>query len=71
MAIGTHRIDIFKKNLSLLSSEETKIVVVSPQYAADIDVIMSTTDKGSLNNYLVLSVATDSEVYAILIKDLH
>ena len=41
---------IFKKNLSLLSSEETEIVVVSPQYAEDIDVIMSTTDKGSLNN---------------------
>jgi len=34
-------------------SEETEIVVVSPQYAADIAVIMSTTDRGSLNNYLV------------------
>ena len=34
-------------------SEETEIIVVSPQYAADIAVIMSTTDRGSLNNYLV------------------
>lgn len=34
-------------------SEETEIVVVSPQYAADIAVIMSTTDRGSLNNYLM------------------
>ena len=34
-------------------SEETEVLVVSPQYAADIAVIMSTTDRGSLNNYLV------------------
>lgn len=34
-------------------SEETEITLVSPQYTADIAVIMSTTDRGSLNNYLV------------------
>ena len=34
-------------------SEETKVVVVSPQYAADIAVIMATTDRASLNNYLM------------------
>jgi len=34
-------------------AEETEIIVVSPQYTADIAVIMSTTDRGSLNNYLV------------------
>merc|ERR1719336_3473976 len=34
-------------------TEETEITFVSPQYAADIAVIMSTTDRGSLNNYLV------------------
>ncbi len=34
-------------------SEETEVVVVSPQYVADIAVIMSTTDRASLNNYLM------------------
>ena len=34
-------------------SEDTEVLVPSPQYAADIAVIMSTTDRGSLNNYLV------------------
>jgi endothelin-converting enzyme len=34
-------------------SEETEVMVVSPQYAADIAVILSTTDRGSLNNYLM------------------
>jgi predicted metalloendopeptidase len=34
-------------------SEETEVVVASPQYAADIAVIMSTTDRASLNNYLM------------------
>ena len=35
------------------TSEETEVAVVSPQYASDIAVIMSTTDRGSLNNYLM------------------
>jgi len=34
-------------------TEDTPILVVSPQYAADIAVIMSTTDRASLNNYLI------------------
>ena len=34
-------------------SENTEVVMVNPQYAADIAVIMSTTDRASLNNYLV------------------
>ncbi len=34
-------------------SEETEVVVASPQYVADIAVIMSTTDRASLNNYLM------------------
>ena len=34
-------------------SETSEVIVVNPQYAADIAVIMSTTDRGSLNNYLV------------------
>ena len=34
-------------------SENTDVIVVSPQYAADIAVIMSTTDRASLNNYLI------------------
>jgi len=34
-------------------SETTEVVMVNPQYAADIAVIMSTTDRASLNNYLV------------------
>jgi len=34
-------------------SEDTEVLVVSPQYNADIAVIMSTTDRGSLNNYLI------------------
>ena len=34
-------------------TEDTAIMVVSPQYAADIAVIMSTTDRASLNNYLI------------------
>ncbi len=34
-------------------SEDTEVVVVSPQYVADIAVVMSTTDRGSLNNYLM------------------
>ncbi|QQP56615.1 Uncharacterized protein FKW44_001333, partial [Caligus rogercresseyi] len=38
-------------------SEETSLVVVSPQYVADIAVIMSTTDRGSLNNYLMWRLA--------------
>ena len=39
-------------------SEETEIVVVSPRYCADIGVIMSTTDRASLNNYLMWQVAS-------------
>lgn len=38
-------------------NEETKVVVVSPQYAADIAVILSTTDRASLNNYLMWHLA--------------
>ncbi len=34
-------------------SEETEVIMASPQYAADIAVIMSTTDRASLNNYLM------------------
>jgi hypothetical protein len=34
-------------------TEDTAVLVVSPQYAADIAVIMSTTDRASLNNYLI------------------
>ena len=34
-------------------SDNTEVTVVSPQYAADIAVIMSTTDRASLNNYLI------------------
>ena len=38
-------------------SEETEVVVISPQYVADIAVILSTTDRGSLNNYLMWQLA--------------
>ena len=32
-------------------------MVISPQYVADIAVILSTTDRGSLNNYLMWQLA--------------
>jgi predicted metalloendopeptidase len=38
-------------------AEDTEVVVISPQYAADIAVILSTTDRGSLNNYLMWQLA--------------
>lgn len=38
-------------------SEDTEVVVISPQYVADIAVILSTTDRGSLNNYLMWQLA--------------
>ena len=38
-------------------SEDTQVVVISPQYVADIAVILSTTDRGSLNNYLMWQLA--------------
>ena len=34
-------------------TENTSVMLVSPQYVADIAVIMSTTDRASLNNYLI------------------
>ncbi|TRY64311.1 hypothetical protein TCAL_00498 [Tigriopus californicus] len=54
MAINVPWLEILKAAYSDAPlSEETEIMVVSPQYAADIGVIMSTTDRGSLNNYLM------------------
>ena len=38
-------------------SEDTEVVVISPQYVADIAVILSTTDRASLNNYLMWQLA--------------
>ncbi len=38
-------------------SETTEVVVISPQYVADIAVILSTTDRASLNNYLMWQLA--------------
>ena len=34
-------------------SEETEVLVFSPQYLSDVAVILSTTDRASLNNYLM------------------
>ena len=54
MSMNVPWLDILKAAYSdAPMSEETEVVVVSPQYAADIAVIMSTTDRGSLNNYLM------------------
>ena len=44
-------------------SEDTEVVVISPQYVADIAVILSTTDRGSLNNYLMWQLASSFMPY--------
>ncbi|CAB4070053.1 ECE [Lepeophtheirus salmonis] len=58
MSMTVPWLEILKAAFSDASTtEETGIIVVSPQYVADIAVIMSTTDRGSLNNYLMWRLA--------------
>ena len=40
-----------------------QVVVVSPQYCSDIGVIMSTTDRASMNNYLMWQLASSFMPY--------
>ena len=54
MSINIPWLDVLKACYpSAKVSENTNVLVTSPQYAADIAVIMSTTDRASLNNYLI------------------
>ena len=41
----------------------SQVVVVSPQYCSDIGVIMSTTDRASMNNYLMWQLASSFMPY--------
>ena len=58
----------FKSHLYLIFRNKIfffllQVVVVSPQYCSDIGVIMSTTDRASMNNYLMWQLASSFMPY--------